>query len=429
MSNSLSYDAIVVGGGPAGSTAAAVLADKGRKVVVLERERFPRYHIGESLIPFTYFTLERIGMIERMKASHFPKKYSVQFVSQDGRASQPFYFFKHWEHDAARTWQVQRSEFDLILLNNARDKGAEVREETTVRELIKPNGAVKGVRAAGKDGVVHEYHAPITIDASGRDAFAISRMGWKVRDPYLNKIAVWTYFEGAQRDPGVDEGATTVAYVPDKGWFWYIPLPNNIVSVGVVAEKDYLYSDGKDLEKIFYREVGRNKWIEQHIAVGKQIGPYRVTGEYSYRSRHCSSDGLVLAGDAFAFLDPVFSSGVCLALYSGEAAGHAAHVALERNDVSAAHFEEYGRLLCESIESMRALVYTFYDHEFSFRKFINQYPDLSPDMTDCLMGNLLRDYEPLQKAMSTFCKLPAFLEYGKPLLGPMGHESQMVQSK
>src|SRR5258706_11674040 len=102
MSNPKSYDAIIIGGGPAGSTAASVLAGKGRKVVVLERERFPRYHIGESLIPFTYFTLERIGMIERMKASHFTKKYSVAFVSQDGRASQPFYFFKHWEHDAAR---------------------------------------------------------------------------------------------------------------------------------------------------------------------------------------------------------------------------------------------------------------------------------------------------------------------------------------
>ena len=142
----------------------------------------------------------------------------------------------------------------------------------------------------------------------------------------------------------------------------------------------------------------------------------RVTGEYSYRSRHCASDGLLLAGDAFAFLDPVFSSGVCLALYSGEAAGHAVDSALADADFSAARFEEYGRLLCQSIESMRALVYTFYDHEFSFRKFIDKYPHLSPDMTDCLIGNLLRDYEPLQTAMQTFARLPAHLDYGKPLL-------------
>jgi flavin-dependent dehydrogenase len=410
------YDAIVVGGGPAGSTAGAVLASKGRRVLILERERFPRYHIGESLIPFTYFMLERLGLIEKMKESHFTKKYSVQFVSQDGRASQPFYFFSHWDHDASRTWQVQRSEFDLMLLNNAREKGAEVSEEVTVRDLIQPNGVVTGVRAQTKDGKTHEFHAPITIDCSGRDAFAISRHGWKVRDPYLNKIAVWTYYQGAMRDPGVDEGATTIAYVPDKGWFWYIPLAGDIVSVGVVAEKDYLFRDGKDLATIFHREAGISKWVEAHLAQGRQIGPYRVTAEFSYRSRYCGADGLLLAGDAFAFLDPVFSSGVCIALYSGEAAANAADEALKRGDFSAGQFAEYGAKLCQSIEAMRALVCTFYNPEFSFRKFIDKYPHLSPDMTDCLIGNLLRDYDPLQSAMQSFVDLPPRLDYGKPLL-------------
>jgi flavin-dependent dehydrogenase len=411
-----SYDAIVIGGGPAGSAAGAVLATKGRRTLILERERFPRYHIGESLIPFTYFMLERLGLIDRMKNSHFTRKYSVQFVSQDGKASQPFYFFSHWDHDASRTWQVQRSEFDMMLLNNAREKGAEVREEINVRELLQPNGAVQGVRAQTKDGKTLEFHAPITIDCSGRDAFAITRNGWKVRDPELNKIAVWTYYHGAMRDPGVDEGATTIAYVPEKGWFWYIPLAGDIVSVGVVAEKNYLYEGTKDLAEIFHREVGRNKWIEEHLAVGKQIGPYRVTGEYSYRSRFCAMDGLILAGDAFAFLDPVFSSGVCLALYSGEAAANAADAALTDGDFSAARFEDYGKLLCQSIESMRALVYTFYNPKFSFRRFIDQYPHLSPDMTDCLIGNLLRDYGPLQNAMQEFVDLPPRLDYGKPLV-------------
>src|SRR5258706_13977988 len=159
MSTQKSSGAFFMGAGPAGSTAASVLAGKGRKVVVLERERFPRYHIGESLIPFTYFTLERIGMIERMKASHFTKKYSVAFVGQNGRASQPFYFFKHWEYDAARTWQVQPSGLDLMLLNNARDRGAEVIEEINARELIHSDGAVTGVRAVTKTGETREFHA------------------------------------------------------------------------------------------------------------------------------------------------------------------------------------------------------------------------------------------------------------------------------
>lgn len=416
MQGNSPYDAIVIGGGPAGSTAAAVLASKGRRVVLLEKEKFPRYHIGESLLPYTYFPLQRIGLIDRMKTSRFPKKFSVQFVSSDGRASQPFYFFKVLKHEAAGTWQVMRGEFDQMLLANARDKGAEVHEETMVREMIQENGAVTGVRAVGKSGEALEFHAPITIDASGRDAFAVTRNGWKVRDPRLNKIAVWTYYRGALRDPGIDEGATTVAYLPGKGWFWYIPLPDDVVSVGAVAEKPYLYNGTRDLATIFHREVAKNVWVQQHLAPGRQTGPYRVTGEYSYRSRHCAADGLILIGDAFAFLDPVFSSGVLLALRSGELAADAVDAALTAGDVSASRFSDYGAQLCRGIEAMRKLVYTFYDLEFSFRKFLNRYPHLHGDVTDCLMGNLFRDFDPLFEAVASFAAVPEPLEHGRPLI-------------
>ena len=411
------YDAIVIGCGPAGSTVSALLASKGRRVLVLEREKFPRYHIGESLIPYTYFPLERLGLIDKLKASHFPKKYSVQFVTQDGRASVPFYFFKQLEHEASCTWQVLRSEFDQILMDNAREKGAEVVEEITVRETIQENGHVKGVRAVPKGGEPVEFYAPITVDATGRDAFTLTRTGWKVRDPYLNKIAVWTYYKGAMRDPGIDEGATTVAYVPEKGWFWYIPLPEDVVSVGVVAEKKYLYAETRDPLAIFHREVGKNKWIEEHLAPGKQFGPYRVTGEYSYRSRYCAADGLVLIGDAFAFLDPVFSSGVFIALRSGELAADFIDTALNEGDYSAGRFHAYGAKMCAGIEAMRRLVYTFYDHAFSFRKFINAYPNLAGDMTECLMGNLFIDFDPLFKAVAEFAAVPPPLSHGLPLNG------------
>jgi flavin-dependent dehydrogenase len=411
-----SYDAIVIGGGPAGSTAAAVLAQKGRRVVVFEKEKFPRYHIGESLLPYGYFTLERIGVLEKMKKSPFTKKYSVQFVGTSGRASLPFYFFQHLEHEASCTWQVLRSEFDQMLVDNAREKGADVLEETTVREFVRDNGAVTGVKAVSKTGEPLEFHAPITIDCSGRDAVAVTRNEWKVRDPYLNKIAVWTYYKGALRDAGVDEGATTIAYVPEKGWFWYIPLYENIVSVGVVAEKDYLYNGTKDLATIFHREVEKNAWLKEHLAVGEQFGPYRVTGEYSYRSRHCAANGLILAGDAFAFLDPVFSSGVFLALRSGEMAADAADRALTSGDFSAAQFAGYGAELCKGIESMRKLVYAFYDQAFSFKKFVSEHPDLKGDMTDCLIGNPTRDFDPLFSAVAEFAKVPQPLPHGKPLV-------------
>lgn len=409
------YDAIVIGGGPAGSTAGAILAERGRKVLLLEKEKFPRYHIGESLIPYTYYPLKRIGMLDQMKQSHFTKKYSVQFVSISGKQSQPFYFFQQLHGEAADTWQVLRSEFDQMMLNNARAKGAEVMEETLVRDTIEQNGVVSGVTAFSKNGVSHEFRAPITIDATGREAFTLGRRGWKVRDPRLNKIAVWTYYKGAMRDPGVDEGATTVAYVPDKGWFWYIPLPGDLLSVGIVAEKDYLYRDTHDLKTIFHREVAVNKWIEQHLAAGQQVGEYRVTGEYSYRSRYCAGDGLLLIGDAFAFLDPVFSSGVFLALRSGEMGADAADAAIAAGDCSASRFREYGEQLCKGIESMRRLVYTFYDHEFRFRTFLTRYPDLKGEMTECLMGNLWQDFDPLFQAVAEFASVPAPLTHGRPL--------------
>lgn len=409
------YDAIVIGAGPSGSTAAAVLASKGRRVLAIEREKFPRYHVGESLIPYTYFPLERIGMIERMKKSHFPSKYSVQFVGRSGNLSQPFYFFEHLKHEAACTWQVLRSEFDQMLMDNAREKGVEVLEETKVTETTDENGAVTGVRAKAKDGGTLEFRAPITIDASGRDSLSMLRNNWRVRDDQLKKISIWTYYKGALRDPGRDEGATTIASIPERGWFWYIPLPDDMVSVGVVAESDYLYRDTRDLEEIFLREVTNNRWIEKHLAIGRRTEPLRVTGEFSYRSRYTAADGLVLTGDAFGFLDPVFSSGLFFALRGGELVADAVDTALTAGDYSAGRFNDYANEMCSGMEAMRRLVYAFYDHGFSFADLMKEHPDLSPDLTDCLIGNLSRDFEPLFKAVSKFAAVPDPLSHGRPL--------------
>ena len=404
-------DALVLGGGPAGSTAAAVLAQRGRRVVVIERERFPRYSVGESLLPYCYFPLERLGMIEQLRASSFVKKYSVQFVATDGRVSTPFYFFQHLEHEAAQTWQVLRSEFDQMLLDNAVDRGAKVVMGATAKRLLMREGVCEGLLVA-LDGDLHEVRAPVTVDCAGRHGFAATQLRWIVPDPRLNKVAIWTYYRGAKRDRGRDEGATTVAYLPGKGWFWYIPLPGDTVSVGVVAERKYLYRDGKDIEAVFDREVTENPWIEEHLRPGRRCEPVRVTAEYSYRSKYCAADGLVLAGDAFTFLDPVFSSGVLLALLGGERAALAVDAALAAGDVRADRFSGYGTEMCAGIEAMRKLVYAFYEEAFSFGSLLKRHPHLRGDLTDCLIGNLSKDFGQLFEAVGEFARVPEALPYG-----------------
>jgi flavin-dependent dehydrogenase len=416
-SDSSGYDAVVIGCGPGGSAVSTALALKGRRVVVLEKEKFPRYHIGESLIPFTYFALERIGMIEKLRASHFVNKYSVQFVNLAGKVSQPFYFTKHSDHPSSKTWQVLRSEFDQMLMENAREKGVAVHEQTAAKELIRENGRVVGVTATGPGGEALEFRAKIVIDASGRDVFTQSRHDWKMMDPTLKKIAVWSYWKGAKRDPGIDEGATTVAYVPHKGWFWYIPLPDDVISVGVVAERDYLYRGERDADAILLREVEGQPWVRDHVAPGTKIAPAKVTGDYSYRSRHCAADGVVLVGDAYAFLDPVFSSGVFFALTSGVLAADSVDAALTAGDVSAARFEPYGDHLRAGIESMRKLVYAFYDQNFNWGQLFRKHPHLVGDATDCLIGNVWKDFDELWAGVGEFAKLPPELSHGRAAVG------------
>ncbi|MEZ4761772.1 MAG: tryptophan 7-halogenase [Calditrichia bacterium] len=178
-------------------------------------------------MPYCYFTLNRIGMVEKLRKTHFTKKYSVQFASTRGNISQPFYFGEHLDHAAAQTWQVRRSEFDKMLLDNAREKGANVFEGWRVREALENDGAITGIIAQDENDNRNEFIAPVTIDASGRNSFFVNRNGWRVMDEQLKKVSIWTYYKGAKRDAGIDEGATTVAYIPEKGWFWYIPLADD----------------------------------------------------------------------------------------------------------------------------------------------------------------------------------------------------------
>ena len=410
----LKCDALVLGGGPAGATAAAVLAGAGKQTILLEKRRFPRYLIGESLLPGCYFPLQRTGALEAVRKAAFVKKYSVQFASVGGRVSRPFYFFEWVADESAQTWQVRRAEFDRILLENAANRGARILQGHRATRLLVEEGTVVGVdfRAGEERGTVR---APITLDCTGRDALAARTLGWRIMDPKLSKVSLWSYFRGGRRESGVDQGATTIAMLPEKGWVWHIPLDGGEDSVGVTASPRYLYREGRDPERIYERELGRNTWIREHLAGAGRSARVRVTGDYSYRARHAARDGLVLAGDAFAFLDPVFSSGVFLALWSGEAAAQATLAALRRRDCRAGAFEDYARTLLTGIESMRKLVYAFYDRSFRFADLLERHPDLRGDLVDCLVGSLFRDFSELQRGLGELAVLPDDLAYGLPL--------------
>jgi flavin-dependent dehydrogenase len=301
-----------------------------------------------------------------------------------------------------------------MILDKARENGASVMECTKANKLLKSNNRVVGIRAESEDFGQIEINAPIVVDASGRDCFAARKENWMVRDPELKKVALWTYFKDAKRDPGLDEGATTVAYLPNKGWFWYIPLSDGMVSVGIVAERDYLFNGTtKDHAVIFNREIHNNEWIKEHLSDAKQIGEYRITGEYSYRNRYCASDGLVLAGDALGFLDPVFSSGVFLALKSGVMLADEIDLALKAEDFTAKSFHEYGKMMQSSIETMRKIVYAFYDQNFSFGDLAKRGEHLRAALTDCLIGNVDdNEFRELFDAMSDLADLPEEIKHG-----------------
>jgi flavin-dependent dehydrogenase len=384
MTSSRSVDVIVIGGGPAGSTVSTLLAQHGVRVELFERERFPRFHIGESLIPETYWVLKRLNMLGKMQESRFVKKYSVQFVNAQGKESAPFYFWDNKPHECSQTWQVVRSEFDQMLLENARTHGVTAHEGVRVLDVIFEGSRAVGVKLKDRD-----VRAKVVVDASGQNGLIANRLGLRVWDPILNKAAVWSYFEGAYRDTGRDEGATMVLQTPDRqGWFWYIPQHDNIVSVGVVAPFDYLFKGrGKDFEQIFDEEVERTPAVKKRIEGSTRVTGFFATKDYSYRTTRAAGDGWVLAGDAWGFLDPLYSSGVLLALKSGELAADAIADGLQRGDTSGAQLGRWSESFNVGVDRMRRLVCEYYAG-FSFGKFVHKHPDLRGTLTDLLIGDL-----------------------------------------
>jgi len=404
------YDVIVIGGGPAGSTVASILAREGRKVVLFEKERFPRHHIGESLMTDTYLTFERMGLLDKMKASPFVRKYSVQFANPAGKESRPFYFFEALHHESAVTWQITRAQFDLMLIEHAGEQGADVHQETQIKRVLFDGDRAYGVEALMTDGTLQTYEAPVVVDATGQSAMLSNKFGWRVRDPKLKKAVLYSYFKDAHREPDLNGGATLVLRTPlgSNGWFWYIPLENDITSVGVVADPEYLVKGrGQDLAKIFQEEIDKVESVRRRVEGGTRVDKIYSILDYSYRSTHNAGDGFILIGDAYGFLDPIYSSGVLLALKMAELAADRIHDAFANNDFSAARLGQSQEKLDKGIESMRKLVYAFYNEGFSFSQFLRKYPEQRVNIITLLMGNVFKDgVDEIYEPMADFAVIP-----------------------
>jgi flavin-dependent dehydrogenase len=382
---STEYDVIVIGGGPSGSTTAALVAEAGYRTLLLERDIEPRRKVGESLMPETYWVFERLGVIEDLKKSTFQEKVGVQFVSSSGKESSPFIFTRHDPRECGRTWHVERAKFDPFLLENAKRKGVEVHRGIRVLEVVFEGDRATGVRL--ESGAIN---AKVIVDATGQAGLLGARFGLREPRPKFRKAAIWGHFRGSRRDI-IEGGVMTVCFrtLSNRSWFWHIPLSNDVVSIGVVGDADYFFSkESGTPDEIFAREVADCPAMAKRLEGTEKVAGLDVVKEYSYNTGRSSGDGWVLVGDAWGFIDPIYSSGVWFALKSGQLAADAIIEGLENNDTSAEQLGKWVPEFTVGTSWVRKLAEAWYCGHFRVGKFIREYPQHIGPMTDILIGRI-----------------------------------------
>jgi flavin-dependent dehydrogenase len=383
------YDCLVVGGGPAGATTAALVAEGGVSTLLLEREKMPRFHVGESLMPETYWSLERLGVLDKLHGGLFTKKNGVQFVNHEGKESKPFFFREADDRECADTLHVQRGDFDKVLFDNAAEKGADCFDETRVLDIQFGDSGLHRVKLRTRDGEELQVEAKVVVDATGQQAMIASDMQTKEVDPELKKAAIWTYFTDAKRNESPEPEVTAILHTNSKKcWFWYIPLSNDTVSVGVVSDNDYLLKGRGTPEQTFHEEWQQCIGIKNRLEGAKQVDKFHVAKEFSYKSRKIAGEGWVLVGDAYGFIDPIYSSGVFLALKSGEMAADAIVEGFKNEDLSGEQLGCWQQPFEAGVVWIRKLVDAFYTPEFSFGDFMKAFPQHRNNLTDLLVGKV-----------------------------------------
>ncbi len=308
---------LIIGGGPAGCTAASMLAGRGRDVVLLEKERHPRFHIGESLLPLNTAIFDRLGIRDAV-ASIGVHKPGAEFVSDATGQAVQFSFAQGLDQRYVSSWQVPRAPFDQLLFRTAQARGARAQEGTKVIAVsLPPPGGRARVEAVGPGGEAQVFAPRFVLDASGRDTFLAGRFRRKQANKRNNTAALYAHFRGALRRTGELDGYISV-HLAEDGWFWLIPLPDDVMSVGFVGDASAFRERRGSPRDLFLRRIAASPTVSARMTGAEMISEVTSTGNYSYSCDRSFGDGYLLVGDAFAFLDPVFSSGVLLAMTAGE---------------------------------------------------------------------------------------------------------------
>ncbi|PYK75887.1 MAG: hypothetical protein DME39_02925 [Verrucomicrobia bacterium] len=355
------YDVAIIGGGPAGSTAAALLALAGRRVIVFEREKFPRFHIGESLLPFSMKAFTRLGLHEKFSRAGFMKKFGGEIVGACSESGTKFYFKDGYRSQTDHAYQVTRGDFDKVLLDHAVECGAEVHEETSVDQVEFSNDEVElGIKC---NGSFHSIRARYVIDASGRTSVLGRKFKIKKTYDHLQKLSIFAHYDGVWRAEGIDGTLTVLIRAIDR-WFWLIPLSAERTSVGVVLDSEAFRNSKLRAEDFLEQALSEQPIIAKRMTDARRVSQVYVEADFSYRSERLHGDRWLLAGDAAGFIDPIFSSGVFLAVFSGELCADVLNEVLDHPRKARRLFAGYERAVNRAMDIYLRFVNAWYTKEF-----------------------------------------------------------------